>query len=149
MRPYITQILIAYQSPVDPSVVAVWLGVLGILANVIMMASIHAFGKRSITLISMAITFISCFVLGECLRVVHRDKYVISLNCLGAGGFGFIFLPSGTMSFDQLPAGATHSVNLPDALAYVPLVSIYVMHFATSFATCTPNLLLCELFPFK
>lgn len=36
-----------------------------------------------------------------------------------------------------------------DAVVYIPLISIYVMQFATSFATSTPNLLLCELFPFK
>lgn len=65
MRPYIAQILYTYRSPVDPKVVVVWLGVLGIVANVLMMAIIRVFGKRSITLISMAITFISCFVLGE------------------------------------------------------------------------------------
>lgn len=65
MRPYIAQILITYRSPVDSKVVIVWLGVLGVMANVLMMAIIRVFGKRSITLISMAVTFISCFVLGE------------------------------------------------------------------------------------
>lgn len=65
MRPYIGQILVAYRSPVEPKVVTVWIGVLGITANVLLMVMIRAFGKRLITLISIAITFISCFVLGE------------------------------------------------------------------------------------
>lgn len=76
MRSYIVQILFAYRSPVEPQVVTVWLGVLGILANVIMMAIVHVYGKRSITLISMAITFISCFALGEYICITR----IVELN---------------------------------------------------------------------
>lgn len=72
MRPYIVRILFAYRSPVEPQVVTVWLGVLGILANVVMVAIIRVYGKRSITLISMAVTFISCFVLGEFIICTKR-----------------------------------------------------------------------------
>lgn len=156
MRPYIAQILLAYRSPVEPQVVTVWLGVLGILANVIMMAIVRVYGKRSITLISMAITFISCFALGEYIWITRKgelnwtSRYAqLNLYCCAAGLYGFICLPSGTTSFYPLEKDAVKSEVAADAIAYIPLISIYVMQFATSFATFTPNLLLCELFPYK
>lgn len=129
IRPYIAQILFVYESPVTPIVVTVWLGALGIFANILMMIVIRTFGKRSITLISMAITFISCFALGA---------------------YGFITLPPGISSFHVSPtAYSTPPATTTNPLAYIPLICIYVMHFATSFVTSTPNLLLCEVFPFK
>lgn len=82
MRPYIAKILIVYRSPVEPKVVIVWLGALSILGNVILMVIIRACGKRPIALISMGITFISCFVLGKRMQhiISAETKFIRIMN---------------------------------------------------------------------
>lgn len=64
-RPYIVQILYFYKSPIDPNQVVVWLGYIGLAANVSLVITIRSLGKRSIYLWSMAFTILTLFGLGN------------------------------------------------------------------------------------
>lgn len=65
MRPYTVQILQAYGIPLDASWATVIVGLVGLLANIILLCIIRFTGKRKIYLFSLAVTFTSCFVLGK------------------------------------------------------------------------------------
>lgn len=79
-------------------------------------------------------------------KLINVNRSFDGMLWYDVGAYGLIFLPSGLNSFHH---EESHFETTTDAIAYIPLISIYVMQFATSFATCTPNLLLSELFPFK
>lgn len=70
MRPYIVQIVDTFKSSVNPKIVIIWLGVLGILANIILLVFVRVLGKRKIYLYSITGTFMSCFVLGKSSGIV-------------------------------------------------------------------------------
>lgn len=59
------QILNAYGVPLDANVTTVYLGLLGIFANIGLLATVKRFGKRKIYLWSMVPTFLSCIGLSE------------------------------------------------------------------------------------
>lgn len=65
MRPYTVQILQAYGIPLDASWATVIVGLVGLFGNIILLCIIRLTGKRKIYLFALAVTFISCFVLGK------------------------------------------------------------------------------------
>lgn len=65
MRPFIVQILVAYGVPISANSITVVLGVLGVVANVVLLGIVRPVGKRNIYLYSMVATFLSCFALSE------------------------------------------------------------------------------------
>lgn len=65
MRPYIVQILNAYGIPLDANLTTVFLGLLGVAANLCLLATVKFFGKRKIYLCSMIGTVLSCFALSK------------------------------------------------------------------------------------
>lgn len=69
-RPYIVQILYYYKSPIDPNVVVVWLGYIGLASNVLLIAAIRTLGKRSIYLWSMAFIILTLFGLGNMIDII-------------------------------------------------------------------------------
>lgn len=64
MRPYTIQIMAAYGTPLDANWATVVIGLVGLLGNLILLCIIRLTGKRRIYLIALAVTFISCFILG-------------------------------------------------------------------------------------
>lgn len=68
MRPFITLIIQAYGVPIKPSLATVWIGFVGLLANVILLCVVRTVGKRRVYLLSMIGTFTCCISLGECLN---------------------------------------------------------------------------------
>ncbi|XP_055301619.1 facilitated trehalose transporter Tret1-like isoform X2 [Sitodiplosis mosellana] len=71
MRPYIVPILNAHGIALDANVTTVILGVLGVLANVILIFTIRILGKRRIYLWSMVGNFVSCFGLKSLESIRH------------------------------------------------------------------------------
>lgn len=65
MRPYIVQILRAFNVPLDANVTTVILGLIGILANIGLLGTVKRVGKRRIYLWSMVPTFLSCIGLSK------------------------------------------------------------------------------------
>lgn len=65
MRPFIVQILVVYGVPLGANATTVILGLLGIVANVVLLGIIRPCGKRNIYLYSMVGTFLSCFALSK------------------------------------------------------------------------------------
>lgn len=65
MRPYTIQIMAAYGTPLDANWATVAIGLVGLLGNLILLCIIRLTGKRRIYLVALAVTFISCFILGE------------------------------------------------------------------------------------
>lgn len=66
MRPFIVQILVVYGVPISANSITVILGVLGVVANVVLLVIVRPVGKRNIYLYSMIGTFLSCFALSKC-----------------------------------------------------------------------------------
>lgn len=64
-RSYMVQILHYYKSPIEPNEVVVWLGYIGLASNILLVATIRAFGKRSIFLWSMAFIVLTLIGLGN------------------------------------------------------------------------------------
>lgn len=65
MRPFIVQILEAHGIPWDANKTTVVLGLLGILANAVLLMTVKIWGKRNIYLWSMVFTVVSCFGLSK------------------------------------------------------------------------------------
>lgn len=65
MRPYIIQILDCYHTAIDASQINTIMGLLGILANIVILFTVQKIGKRRIYLYSAMITMICCFALSE------------------------------------------------------------------------------------
>lgn len=80
MRPYIVQVLRAHGIPLGANATTVILGLLGILANIVLLLIIRICGKRNIYLYTMVVTTLSCF---------------------GLSIYGFKFFPSGWSSYDS------------------------------------------------
>lgn len=64
MRPFVVQILRAYGMPFDATSTTIFMGVLGIVSNVVQMLIVRRVGKRNIYLYSLLFTFLGC--LGLC-----------------------------------------------------------------------------------
>lgn len=63
MRPYTVQILKSYGVPIDANWATVWFGLVGLLANIILLAIIRFVGKRRIYLFALIATFVTCISL--------------------------------------------------------------------------------------
>lgn len=82
-RPYIVPILSAYGISLDANLTTVILGAIGVLANVAILFSIRALGKRNIYLYSM---------LGNLL------------TCIGLSVYGYAFFPANWSSIEKSSA---------------------------------------------
>lgn len=98
MRAYYVQVFDKYNMAIDAGTMTVWVAAMGTLANICCSICIKIFGKRRITIFSMASTVIFC----TCLTV-----------------YTFRTLPLGTSSFDVV------EVNL-DYVTYTPMVIFMV-----------------------
>lgn len=80
MRPYLIPVLNAHGIALDANLVTVIFGVLGMIANVLIVTCIRWLGKRAIYLYSMVAYCLSCVGLGECFlwrrRGFSRPKTV-------------------------------------------------------------------------
>lgn len=81
MRPYIVQILNAYGVPLDANLTTVILGLLGVAANLCLLAIVKFVGKRKIYLWSMVGTFLSCFALSKYIHYMHYSCIVLVNKC--------------------------------------------------------------------
>lgn len=66
-RPYIVPMLVHYKSPYEPNNVLVWLGCIGLVANISTMIIIRSVGKRKINLISFGVVIVILYAIGECI----------------------------------------------------------------------------------
>lgn len=124
MRPFITVIMKAYGVPMNPSTATVWLGVMGVLANIMLLCLVRWMGKRRVYLISMIGTFTCCISLAV---------------------YGFLYLPPGWRALvENLNAEIVGHENL------APLILMIGLAFFTSLGvSAVPWMLLSEVFPFK
>lgn len=65
MRPYMVQIIDTYGSPVSSATTIVYLGLLGVIANVALMITVKWVGKRAIYLYNSGILAICSFIIGK------------------------------------------------------------------------------------
>lgn len=126
MRPFLVQILKAYDVPLAPDHAVAIMSLIEIIASIIFMCLVRFTGKRPMYLTMSLGTFLCA----------------ASLSL-----YGFILLPHGYVSFNQ-----THEVfHMKNAnLTYIPLVALFLWSF---FGYCgfiaMPWMLLSEIFPFK
>lgn len=66
-RPYLVQVLYYYECPIDPNGAVVWMGNIGIIANVVLVMTIRPFGKRPVYLWTMSLIVLLLFGLGTLL----------------------------------------------------------------------------------
>lgn len=126
MRPFIVQILEAYESPIPLDQTAAILSFIDNLGQLASLCSVRFIGKRRLCLIMGAGIFVSTFV----------------ISC-----YGFIVLPSDFNSFDQ----QQHPFRVENQnLCYIPLICLFFWDFFSyaSFFTI-PWMLVSELFTFK
>ncbi|XP_031635122.1 facilitated trehalose transporter Tret1-like isoform X2 [Contarinia nasturtii] len=127
-RPYMVQILYFYQSPMDPNEVLTHLGYSGFIANVLLVLTIRAFGKRSIFLWTMAF---------------------IVLVLFGLGIYGFMYLTLNLTSFD-INTSTAHVPANASLIQYLPILAFHILQCLGNYGVCAiPNMMLCEVFPFK
>lgn len=126
MRPYIVQIFQAYGSQIPPDEAAAVMSFADNIANIFFMCLVRFTGKRRIYLVMTFGVFLSSLVISS---------------------YGFIYLPNGYVSFNQLHE--TFDVQNKD-LSYIPIVCLFVWSFC-SFCGFNgmPWMFLSELFPFK
>ncbi|XP_055686788.1 facilitated trehalose transporter Tret1-like [Lutzomyia longipalpis] len=123
MRPFMVQIFQAYGTPIDGSRGIVIMGLVGIIANIIMLILVRKLGKRGVYLISMAGTTIAC---------------------LGLAFYASTVLPSDWSSFDK------HLDSEFAGTGTFPMIMFFLMSFFSSFGiSAIPWMLLSEVFPFK
>lgn len=65
MRPFMIQILECYRTSADANEITTIMGLLGILANIVILFTVKKIGKRRIYLYSALITMICCFALSK------------------------------------------------------------------------------------
>lgn len=127
MRPFIVQIFKAYESPIAPDQAATIMSFLDNLANITFMCLVKFSGKRKLYLTMLSGVFLCTLT--------------ISI-------YGFVYLPTGYISFNQQNQTTFPLEN--KNLSYIPFVSLCLWSF---FAYCgfngMPWVFLSELFPFK
>lgn len=129
MRPFYVQIFKAYESPISPDRAAAVMSFLDNVANLTYMSLVRFTGKRRLYLTVITGVFLCSFI----------------ISC-----YGFIYLPSGMVSFN-LSNGTDQISHLENKnLAYIPMVCLWLWSF---FSYCgfiaMPWVLLAELFSFK
>lgn len=121
------QIFKAYASPVAPDKAAAIMSLLDNFANITFMLLVRFTGKRKLYL--------------ACLSMV-------SICAATLTWYGFMYLPAGYISFDQIHHDTFKPEN--ENLAYIPMVCLLAWSY---FAFCAfhgmPWMFLSELFPFK
>ncbi|XP_055302407.1 facilitated trehalose transporter Tret1-like [Sitodiplosis mosellana] len=126
MRPFIVQIFEAYESPLPPDRAAVMLSLIESLTCGLFTCLIRFTGKRRLYLVAALGAFLSAG----------------AISC-----YGFIYLPSGYISFD-LTHGPFHVENT--GLRYIPTICLTLSSF---FSFCgiisMPWILSSEIFPMK
>lgn len=124
MRPYVVQIMKAYGVPIDANWATVIMGFVGLIANIILLCVVKAFGKRRIILFSMVGSIMSCAALGF---------------------YGFTHIPKGWSSFEKHT-----NMELVGTDNYFPMYAIISLNFFTALGLAAiPWMLLSEVFPFK
>lgn len=126
MSPFMVQIFKAYESPIPPDQAVAIMSFVNNLATVIFMVAVRFTGKRRFYLAMLSGIFMCSAVLSV---------------------YGFVYLPSGFMSFDQ----RVESFQLENPnIHYVPLICLILW---SCFSYCgflgMPWMLLSEIFPFK
>lgn len=140
-------ILQAYGIPIDANWATVWMGLVGFLANILLMCIVRLTGKRNIFLVALALTFSCCFVLGKFLfdEWIGFAKDNWPCYSLSTAAYGFIHLPAGWSSFDKHPAMTEIGTK-----NYIPLITFILLNFFTNIGVLSlPWMLLSEVFPFK
>lgn len=126
MRPFIVQIFKAYESPIPPDEAAAVMSFADNIANIVFMCFVRLSGKRRIYL-TMTFGVFLCSLVISC--------------------YGFIYLPNGYVSFDQLHQ--TFHLENKD-LSYVPTICLFLWSFCSFCGfSAMPWMFLSELFPFK
>lgn len=129
MKPFIVQIFKAYESPIAPDRAAAVMTFLDNVANLTYMSLVRFTGKRRLYLTVITGVFL-------CSLIVS--------------GYGFIYLPSGMVSFDHTNDTQQVSHLENPHLAYIPMICLWLWSF---FSYCgfiaMPWVLLAELFSFK
>lgn len=114
-RPYIVPILYAYGISLDANLTTVILGVIGVLANVAILFSIRALGKRNIYLYSMVGNL---------------------LTCIGLSVYGYAFFPVNWSSIEASSAEAENKNEIIKEIVgdwnYFALVMFLLMQFFLS-----------------
>lgn len=127
IRPFIVQILKAYDSPISSDENVMILSVGGSLAQITFICLVRFTGKRRIYLTMLFGVLVSALI----------------VSC-----YGFIYLPTGYNSFNQ--SHRTLHLEANPSLAYIPTICLYVWGFCSSCSIHTmPLILLSELFPLK
>lgn len=129
-RPYLVQVLYYYESPIDPNSAVSFIGWAGTLANISILFTLRAFGKRVIYLLSSAI---------------------MNITCLALALYGYLLLPNDKISFDIISANATTiEPTQTQGIRYIPLVGFCMLSFFGSYGVYSiPNILNAEVFPLK
>jgi len=122
MKAYYVQIFDKYDLAVEPGTMTVYMGLMGTIANICCSICIKIFGKRRITICSMAATLMLC----SCLTI-----------------YTWKMLPSGMSSFDELKISSVQG-------SYIPMVIFLCLAFFTNFGiTAIPWVMVGEIFPTK
>ncbi|KAJ4438370.1 hypothetical protein ANN_14312 [Periplaneta americana] len=119
MRPYMVKVFEEYGLPLDAHWVTVVTGVIGMIGNIVCMVGVPWWGKRPISLVSMAVSCMSCLLLG---------------------GYAFAVISPG----DVATAGTRHIASWAPLTIFVALVftqSVGVLPI--------PWMILSEVFPFR
>lgn len=126
MRPFLVQILKAYESPIPADKTTAIMSFMELLATITFTCLVRFTGKRK-------------FYLTMCFGVFISSA-VLSL-------YGFILLPMGYISFD-LTHQTLHLENT--LLPYIPLICLFLWSFLSYCGfLAMPWMLLSEIFPFK
>lgn len=120
------QILQAYESPIAPDKAAAYMSGLDNFANVIFTLGIGFIGKR---------------------RLYLAVLFGIFVNSIVVAVYGFIYLPTGFVSFDyELQSFRMENSNL----TYIPMVCLFLWSFFSyTGLIAMPWILLSELYSFK
>lgn len=73
--PYLVQVLIYYETPIDPNSVVLWISWTGIAANIILLVSLRLVGKRQIHLWPLAVAILMNIFLGKII-IFHSYELI-------------------------------------------------------------------------
>lgn len=122
MRPFIVQIFKAYDSPISPDRAAAIMSFSDNLSNVAFICLVRFTGKRSLYLLSAFGVFLSSLI----------------ISC-----YGFIYLPKGYVSFNQLDE--PFHLDSPN-FTYIPMLSLFVWSFCSFCGFNRSELRFCSFF---
>lgn len=121
--PFIVQILATYRSSIPAEWGTVVLSIVALVGAISWGSIVRFVGKRRIFLTALAICCVCHHILGI---------------------YGFVYLPSGSKSFDK------KGIQIPaDETSIVPLIVFIVLKFFTTGIIGVPVMMFSELFPFK